>query len=215
MFQKCYNGIMKRCALYARVSTRDQSPDLQLDALRALAAQRGWQVVGEYVDHGVSGTKTKRPQLDRMLKAVHAGQVDIVSVWKFDRFARSTAHLVTALNDFGKQGVEFVSVQDGIDTSTAAGRMVFGVIASLAEFERALIVERVNAGLAAARRRGRRGGRPKVRVDIGRALALRAAGEPLRAIAAKLSVSAATVLRALREHDAGARVSETPVATLG
>jgi DNA invertase Pin-like site-specific DNA recombinase len=187
----------KRVALYARVSTREQSPVLQLDALRGLAAQRGWRVQGEYVDQGVSGTRAKRPELDRMLHDVHAGAVDIVAVWKFDRFARSTQHLVTALNDFRARNVEFVSVQDGIDTSTAAGRMVFGVIASLAEFERELIVERVRAGLAAARRRGRRGGRPRVRVDIAKARVLRAGGTSLRAIATELGVGVATVSRAL------------------
>src|SRR6201999_4180464 len=105
-------GVMiRRVALYARVSTREQSPDLQLDALRALAAQRGWEIAGEYVDRGVSGTKAKRPELDRLMHDVHTGKVDVVAVWKFDRFARSTQHLVTALNDFRARNVEFVSVQ--------------------------------------------------------------------------------------------------------
>jgi len=160
-----------RVALYARVSTREQSPDLQLDALRALATQRGRRVVAEYVDHAVSGMRAKRPELERLMRDAPRGAVDVVAVWKFDRFARSTQHLVTALNDFRARNVEFVSVQDGIETSTVAGRMVFGVIASLTEFERELIVERVHAGLAAARRRGRRGGRPRVRVDVAKARA--------------------------------------------
>ena len=190
----------QRVALYARVSTRELSPDLQLDALRVLAIQRGWQVVAEYVDQGVSGTRARRPELDRLLRDVHRGAVDVVAVWKFDRFARSTQQLVTALNDFRARNVEFVSVQDGIDTSTAAGRMVFGVIASLAEFERELIVEPVRAGLAAARRRGRRGGRPRGQVDVARARALRAQGRPLRAIAEDLGVGVATLSRALVEH---------------
>lgn len=188
---------MKRVGLYARVSTRDQSTDMQLDALRSLAVQRGWTVAGEYVDHGISGSRVKRPALDRLMADVHAGRVDVVAVWKFDRFARSTQHLVTALNDFRSRNVEFISVQDGIDTSTAAGRMVFGVIASLAEFERELIRERVVAGLAAARRRGRRGGRPRVSVDVARARDLRVQGWPLRAIAAELGVGVATLSRAL------------------
>jgi DNA invertase Pin-like site-specific DNA recombinase len=190
---------MKRCAVYARVSRkRDQSPTLQLDALRALCAQRRWQLT-EYVDHGVSGTKASRPALDRLMRDVHAGKVDVVACWKFDRFARSMQHLVTALNDFRARGVEFVSVQDGIDTSTAAGRMVFGVIAALAEFERELIVERVQAGLAAAARRGRRGGRPKARVELGRARAMLAAGMTKQAVAAELGVGVATLLRHLAE----------------
>lgn len=196
---------MKRCALYARVSTRDQSPDLQLDDLRAVAQQRRWEVVDEYCDIGVSGTKVKRPQLNRLMQDCLRGKVDVVLVWKFDRFGRSMQHLVTALNDFRERGIEFVSVQDGVDTSTAAGRMVFGVLASMAEFEKALIVERVNAGLAAAKRRGRVGGRPKVRVDIGRALALRGAGVSLREIARRLGCGTATVQRCLADHDQAGR----------
>lgn len=192
---------MKRCAIYCRVSTRDQSPDLQLDDLRGVVQHRRWEVVGEYVDIGVSGTKVKRPQLNRLMQDCHRGRIDVVLVWKFDRFGRSMQHLVTALNTFQELSVEFVSLQDSIDTSTAAGRMVFGVLASMAEFEKALIVERVNAGLAAAKRRGRVGGRPKVRVDIGRALALRAQGVPLRETARRLGCGTATVQRALADHE--------------
>lgn len=188
---------VRRVAFYARVSTADQSPDLQLDALRALATQRGWRLVGEYVDHGISGAKARRPELDKLMKAVHKGQVDIVAVWKFDRFARSTQHLIAALNDFRAQEVEFCSVQDGIDTSTAAGRMVFGVIASLAEFERELIRERTRAGMAAAKRRGRHVGRPKARVDLTHALALRAEGKPIPDIARTLGIGVSTLYKAL------------------
>jgi DNA invertase Pin-like site-specific DNA recombinase len=120
-----------------------------------------------------------------------------VAVWRFDRFARSMQHLVSALDDFRARGVEFVSVQDGCDTTTAAGRMVFGVIASLAEFERELIRERVVAGMAAAKRRGRRAGRPPQRVDLVRARMLRAQGHALRAIAATLGIGVGTLHRAL------------------
>jgi DNA invertase Pin-like site-specific DNA recombinase len=187
----------KRVALYARVSTADQRTDLQLDALRQLAGQRGWMVVGEHVDQGVSGARAKRPELDKLMAAVHRGELDLVAVWKFDRFARSMQHLVSALSDFRARNVEFVSVQDGCDTTTAAGRMVFGVIASLAEFERELIVERVKAGMAAAKRRGRRAGRPHTRVDVARARAMRAEGKPLREIAAVLGVGLGTLHRAL------------------
>jgi DNA invertase Pin-like site-specific DNA recombinase len=117
---------------------------------------KGWHVAAdaEYVDHGVSGVKVRRPELDRLMADVAAGKCDVVAVWKFDRFARSMQHLVTALNEFRERGVEFASVQDGIDTSTPAGRMVFGVIASLAEFERELIVERVKAAMALKKKRG-------------------------------------------------------------
>jgi DNA invertase Pin-like site-specific DNA recombinase len=187
----------KRVALYARVSTADQRTDLQLDALRQLAAQRGWTVIAEHVDHGVSGVRAKRPELDKLMAAVHRGELDLVAVWRFDRFARSMQHLVSALADFRARNVQFVSVQDGCDTTTAAGRMVFGVIASLAEFERELIVERVRAGMAAAKRRGRRAGRPHKRVDIARARAMRTEGRPLREIAAALDVGLGTLHRAL------------------
>lgn len=193
---------MKRCAIYARVSTRGkgQTLDLQLDALRSLSTQRQW-ILTEYTDVGISGTKQRRPGLDALMQDVHAGKIDVVAVWKFDRFARSTQHLVTALSDFRARGVEFISLQDGIDTSTAAGRMVFSVIAALAEFERELIIERVNAGIAAAKLRGRSGGRPRVRVELGRARALRSAGWSMRQVAAELKIGVATLHRALSEGE--------------
>lgn len=188
----------KRCALYARVSTsRDQSPALQLDELRHLAAQRGWELVGEYVDVGVSGAKDRRPQLDRMMAEVLRGRIDVVAVWRFDRFARSVRHLVLALDDFRARGVDFVSASDGIDTSTPAGRFTFHVIAGVAELERGIIRERTRAGLDAARRRGAKIGRPRVRVDVDRALALRATGLSLRKVASVLKVGVATLARAL------------------
>lgn len=187
-----------KVAIYARCSTREQSVDLQLDGLRAIAAQRGWTVVGEYIDQGVSGTRAKRPALDRLMRDVHEGKVECVAVWKFDRFARSMQHLINALNDFRASNVEFFSLRDGVDTSTTAGRMMFGVIASLAEFEREVIVERVRAGMQAAARRGRRAGRPHVRVDVARAKLLLAQGESQRAVAKVLGVGQATLVRALR-----------------
>jgi DNA invertase Pin-like site-specific DNA recombinase len=179
------------------VSRADQNVDLQLDGLRALAAQRGWHIQVEHVDQGVSGAKNRRPALDKLMRAAHRGEIDIVAVWKFDRFARSVQHLVTALNEFRERNIEFVSMQDGIDTSTAAGRMVFGVIASLAEFERELIRERTVAGLAAAKRRGARLGRPRAQLDLGRAKAMRAKGKSLREVSEALSVSLGSLHRAL------------------
>lgn len=193
----------KRVALYARTSTvRDQNPAMQIDELREVARRRGWTIVGEFVDHGVSGAKDRRPELDRLLIEVRRGKIDIVACWRFDRFARSVRHLVTALDDFRARGIDFVSLDDGIDTSTPTGRFGFHIIAAVAELERELIRERVSAGLRAARRRGVRVGRPRVRVDIGRALAMRAKGESYRAIGMALGVGASTVHRALAEHDA-------------
>lgn len=187
----------RRVALYARVSTHDQKADLQLDGLRKLAEQRGWRVVGEYVDLGVSGAKDRRPALDKLMADAHRGRFDIVAVWRFDRFARSVRHLVVALDDFRERGIDFVSVNDGIDTSTAAGRMVFAVIAAMAQFEAEVIRERTRAGVAAARRRGKHIGRPEHRLDLDEAKQLRDEGLSIREIATRMKVGRSIVHRAL------------------
>ncbi len=170
---------------------------MQVEDLRRLAQQRGWEVVGEFVDVGHSGSKDRRPELDRLMADVGKGKIDVVAVWRFDRFARSVRHLVTALEDFRARGIDFVSVSDGIDTSTPAGRFTFHVIAAVAELERELIRERTRAGLASARRRGARIGRPRVVFDLERARALRASGKSLRKVAQELGVGAATLCRAM------------------
>jgi DNA invertase Pin-like site-specific DNA recombinase len=188
----------KRVAIYARVSTaHDQNPEMQVHALRQLAEQRGWEVVAQYVDVGVSGSKDKRPELDRLMKHVNRGGVDIVVCWRFDRFARSVRHLVLALEEFRAKGVDFVSMEDSIDTSTPAGRFVFHIVAAVAELERELIRERTRCGVAAARRRGARIGRPRVRVDVDRVVELRGAGMSVRDIAAAIKVGVGTVHRLL------------------
>lgn len=196
-------GSQSRCrprvALYARVSTsRDQDPQLQLDELRQVAEQRGWHVVGEFVDRGISGAKDRRPELDKVMAAAHRGMLDVVAVWKFDRFARSTRHLVTALEDFRGLNIDFVSVRDAIDTTTSAGRFTFSVIAAVAELEREMIRERTIAGIEASRRRGAKPGRPPVVFDVERARRLRAEGQSIRAIGRSLGIAAATVHRALQ-----------------
>jgi DNA invertase Pin-like site-specific DNA recombinase len=183
----------KRAALYCRVSTSDQSTALQLDGLRELAARRGWEIQGEYVDHGISGSKDRRPELDKLMATVAKGKVDIVVCWRFDRFARSVRHLVTALDTFRAVGVDFASMEDSIDTSTPAGRFTFHVIAAVAELERELIRERTRAGVQAARRRGARLGRPRVVVDVARARVLRGQGCSLRGIAQQLGVGLGTI----------------------
>ena len=144
-----------RVAIYYRVSTADQNHDGQVRELREYADRRGLQVVGEYVDTA-SGAKRSRPELDRMLKDVRSRKADIVLVWAFDRFARSTSHLVTTLEEFQALGVDFVSYRQLIDTTTPAGKLTFTVLAAIAEFERELIRERVKAGMAAAKAKGRR-----------------------------------------------------------
>src|SRR5215472_4035507 len=125
-------------ALYARVSTRDkrQNPELQLDELREYAAKRGWLVAGEFVDVGVSGSKDSRPQLDTMMQLAKARKIDVIAVWKLDRFGRSLRHLVDSLEELKAVGCAFVSLRDNLDLSTPAGRMMFHVIGAMAEFER-------------------------------------------------------------------------------
>src|SRR5271157_4388770 len=133
-----------RVALYARVSTlHGQHPEMQLAELREYAARRGWQVTGEYVDEGVSGSKESRPALNRLMTDARRRKFDAVLVWKIDRFGRSLKHLVNALADLDAYGVAFVSLRDGLDLSSPSGRLMFQIIGAMAEFERALIQERV------------------------------------------------------------------------
>jgi DNA invertase Pin-like site-specific DNA recombinase len=151
-----------RAAIYARVSTghNGQDPTMQTRELREYCARRGWTVAGEYVDVGISGTKEKRPELDRLLGDAHHRRFDAVVVWKFDRFARSVSHLLRALEMFQSLGIEFVSLSEQLDTSTPTGKMVFTVLGAVAELERNLIVERVRAGMRNARAKGKMIGRP-------------------------------------------------------
>jgi DNA invertase Pin-like site-specific DNA recombinase len=185
-----------RVALYARVSTLNgQDPEMQLRELREYAGRRGWETAGEYTDTGVSGSKESRPQLNRLMADAHRRRFDAILVWKIDRFGRSLKHLVNALADLGAYGVAFVSLRDNLDLSTPSGRLMFAVIGAMAEFERALIQERVKAGLRNAQAKGKRLGRPRRVVDASRIAALRAAGASWRAIAQELGVGLATLYR--------------------
>jgi DNA invertase Pin-like site-specific DNA recombinase len=187
-----------RAALYARVSTNNHGQDvtMQTRELREYCDRRGWEVIGEYVDIGISGTKEKRPELDRLLADAHRRRFDAVVVWKFDRFARSVSHLLRALETFQSLGIEFVSLTEGVDTSTPMGKMVFTVLGAVAELERSLIVERVKAGLRNARAKGKRLGRPRVVVDVARIAALRSQGASWPQIADRLGLGLGTVYRA-------------------
>jgi DNA invertase Pin-like site-specific DNA recombinase len=149
-----------RAALYLRVSTPDQKPDLQFDGLRAYAARAGLDIVQDFCDVGVSGRREGRPQLNALMASVRNREIDCVLVWKFDRFARSTRHLLAALEEFNHLGVRFVSVQDQIDTDSPMGRAMFTIIGAMAELESSLISERVTAGMRAAETRGKHLGRP-------------------------------------------------------
>lgn len=152
-----------RVAIYARVSTSDkgQDVDMQLRELRAYAALRGWTIATEYVDEGISGTKVSRPQLDAMMSAAKLRAFDTVLVWKFDRFARSTKHLLSALETFQAHAVAFVSLTEGIDTSSAVGRFVLTVLGGVAELERSILIERTKAGMRNAAAKGIHCGRPR------------------------------------------------------
>ena len=152
-----------RVALYARVSTLNgQDPEMQLSELREYALRRGWTITSEYVDQGVSGSRESRPQLNQLMADAHRRSFDAVLVWKIDRFGRSLKHLVNALADLCAYGVAFVSLRDNFDLSTPSGRLMFQIVGAMAEFERALIQERVRAGLRNAQSKGRRLGRPRL-----------------------------------------------------
>jgi DNA invertase Pin-like site-specific DNA recombinase len=187
-----------RVAIYARVSTSDQNPALQLDELREYAARRGWTLVAEHVDHGVSGAKDRRPELDKLMALIRRGGVDVVAVWKFSRFARSLRHLVTALEEFKVRGVDFVSMTEGVDTATPAGKLQMHIIAAFDEFLLDVLKENTRAGLAAARRRGKRLGRPRRRIDVDEARRMLGEGLSQRATARALGVPLGTLQGALR-----------------
>jgi len=151
---------MRRVALYARVSTGGQTTTNQIDALRAYALARGWKAT-EFIDPGVSGSKDRRPGLDAMMAAVRSRKVDVVACVKLDRLARSTVHLVTLAKELEALGVDLIVLDQSVDTTTPAGRLLFNVLAAIAEFERELIVERVRAGIRRAKSEGIHCGRPR------------------------------------------------------
>lgn len=186
-----------KAALYARVSTRDQDPAMQLTDLRRLAEARGWTVEEEYVDHGYSGAKDRRPALDRLMAHARQRKLDVVCCWRFDRMARSVRHLVGLLDEFRALGVDFVSHQEAIDTSTPAGKVLFTVIAAFSEFERAILGERVRAGLAKARALGVRLGRPPKEVDPERVRQIYGTTKSVRRCADTLKLSRSLVYRIL------------------
>ncbi len=199
-----------RCAVYARCSTRDQTLDLQLDDLREYAKVRQFEVVEEYLDEAVSGAKTKRLALDRLMADAHRRAFNVVLVWKLDRLGRSLSHLIMVVESLGSVGIDLVSLGDpGLDTTSPHGRLIFAIMGAVAEFERDLIRERTRAGMAAARRRGKRVGRPRVHVPVSRARGLLAEGATVSSAARKLGVSRATLQRALERVAPELEASQT------
>jgi|SRR5215469_3782949 len=186
-----------KVAIYARVSTANngQVPTMQTRELEQFAQARGWQVVGCYVDT-VGGSKDRRPELDRLMADAHKRKFDVVPVWKFDRFARSVSHLLRALETLKALGIAFASLTEQADTTTPGGKMVFTVLAAVAELERSLIVERVKAEFRNAKAKGKRLGRPRVVPDARRVAALREQGLSWAKIAERLGIGEGTVYRA-------------------
>jgi DNA invertase Pin-like site-specific DNA recombinase len=189
-----------RVAIYARVSTQNHGQDVttQTRELEQFAQARGWYLVDSFLDIGISGSKDKRPELDRLMADAHKRRFDVVVVWRFDRFARSVSHLLRALETFNALGIAFVSLSEQMDTTTPTGKMVFTVLGAVAELERSLIVERVRAGLRNARAKGKRLGRPKKIVDVSRIAILRNQGLSWARIAERLDVGEGTAYRAAR-----------------
>ncbi len=189
-----------KIALYARVSTHDrQNTEVQLEPLRAHAQNRGWEITKAFVDKGISGSKDKRPALDQLMKAAWSGEFEKVLVWRFDRFARSVKHLITALETFRNLKIDFVSIQEQFDTSTPIGQAMFTIIGAMAQLERDIIRERVKAGLDRARSLGKRLGRPIARAKPEQARLLSQEGLSLQEIANRLKCSRSTVRRRLNE----------------
>jgi DNA invertase Pin-like site-specific DNA recombinase len=195
------SGILQqptKVAIYARVSTSNHGQDvgMQILEIREYCERRGLTIIGEYIDVGFSGSKDSRPELNRLMADAHCRRFDAVCVWKLDRFGRSLRHLVNALADLESLGISFISLKDSLDLSTPSGRLMFQIIGAMAEFERALIQERVKAGLRNARAKGRRLGRPRVNVDHSRIALLRQQGLSWTKIAGDLGIGEGTVRRA-------------------
>lgn len=178
-----------KAAIYARVSTFDQEPENQLEELRRYATARGWEVK-EYVDHGVSGAKERRPALDTMLADAKRRRFDVMVCWRLDRLGRNLKHLITLLDDVQALGIAFVSLAEGIDATTPAGRLQLHILGAIAEFERGRIQERVMAGLARAKAQGKRLGRPRTRPALNDV-----PGGTVRSAAAAWGVSKTTAAR--------------------
>jgi DNA invertase Pin-like site-specific DNA recombinase len=196
---------IKRIAIYTRVSTADQHPEMQEAELMAYAHRRGW-TSKVYRDQGQSGAKENRPGLDALLADVRKRKLDVVAVWSLDRLARSVSHLVRLAEEFNALRVDFISLKQSIDTTTPAGRLTYHVLAAVAEFERELVRERVRAGLVQARKRGKELGRPPLRRfsnDEKRVLrALRRQGASIRGLATRFSTTQYVVNKLVQEQSA-------------
>ena len=191
----------KRAALYARISTADQHPETQLLDLRQMAAQRGYEIVGEYSDT-ISGAKQKRPGLDRLMADARRGRFEVVVVWAFDRIARSVKHFLEVLDELNHLNIEFVSFRENVDTGGPLGRAMIVIIGAIAELERNLIIERVKAGMRRAKLEGRRIGRARLDLDRPAVVRDRMSGMSLTTVAKQYGISRALVCRLVNESKA-------------
>jgi DNA invertase Pin-like site-specific DNA recombinase len=196
----CAKGMikMKKTGIYVRVSTKDQSVDMQLHDLERYSKERGLSVFKVYKDSGISGTKETRPALSELMNDAKKRKFDVVLVWRFDRFARSTKHLVTALYEFRNLGIDFISYQENIDTSSPLGEAIFTIISAMSKLERDIIAERVKGGLRKARANGKRLGRPNSDVDINKIIECKEQGKSIREIANDLGIHRSKVERTLK-----------------
>ncbi len=188
----------KRVGLYVRVSTKDQSVDMQLNDLERYSKERGFKVFRVYKDNGVSGTKESRPALSELMNDAKKRKFNTVLVWRFDRFARSTKHLVNALYEFRNLSIDFISYQENIDTSSPLGEAIFTIISAMSKLERDIIAERVRGGLRKARANGKRLGRPNGDVDIDKVFDHKRQGKSIREIAKELGIHRSKVERTLK-----------------
>src|SRR5437870_854838 len=193
---------MKRAALYVRVSTVDQHPETQLHDLRQFAAQRGLQIVQEYVDHGFCGARARRPALDRMMEDARRHRFDVLLVWPCDRLARSTKHLLQTLDEPSGFGIQFLSQREAIDTEGPLGRAIIVIVSAMAELERCIIIERVRAGMRRAKLEGRQVGRARLDVNREQVIHDRRSGMSLTHVAKKHGISRASVCRLMKESGA-------------
>jgi len=193
---------MKKAAIYARVSTADQHVESQLYDLRHLAERRGFEIVKEYSDKGVSGLKARRPGLDALMADARQRKFSVVLVAAFDRVARSTRHFLQVMDELDSLGIEFISQREGVATGDAMGRLFITIISAIAELERSLVVERVKSGMRRARLEGRQIGRARLDVDRQQVVIDRRSGMSLTQVARKHGISRASVCRMVKESDA-------------
>jgi len=187
-------------AIYVRVSTQDQHVDMQVSDLRSYCQQRGFKIYKEYSDQGISGTKDKRPGLDALMADARKKKFDAVLCWRFDRFARSTRHLITALEEFRHLGIDFISFQENIDTSSPLGKAIFTIVSAIAELERTIIVERIRGGIRKARENGKKLGRPRtLNLNMEQIKRLRGQGLSFSKISRQVGACPATIYQALRK----------------